>query len=201
MGSFRARKVIAIFALLLCSIHARAADTVTLYLGWLPQGSQGGIFVADVQGYYTAENLDVKIVRGYGLLRTVNEIDQGVFEFGVGDATAVLLNRSDGGKTRLIGILGGNPAGLCWIEGRHQITQPSDLQGKTLGLAAGSAGRAMLPVWLKRNGVNPDAIKQLQVEPGVINAALMQGKIDLAECWKGADFAVMEGLARKDGLK
>jgi NitT/TauT family transport system substrate-binding protein len=107
-------------------------------LGWLPQG-QAGIFLADAQGYYAAENLDVKIVRDYGLLRTVNEIDQGAFEFGIGDTTAVLLNRSDSGKTRLIGMLGQNPAGVCWIEHRHQITQPSDLKGRTLGLAAGSA--------------------------------------------------------------
>src|SRR5262249_4145700 len=152
--------------------------------------------------YYSAENLDVKIVRGYGFLRTANEIDQGLFEFGVGDATAVLLNRSNGGKTRLVGILSNmNPAGLCWIEGRHQIKEPSDLKGLLVGGGAAAPVQVVLPVWLKRNGVNPADVKLLQLEPGVLNPSLVQGKIDLAECWKGADFAVLEGIARKDGLK
>ena len=198
--SWKAILLVAIASLI--AGHARAADAITFNLGWLPQGSQAGIYLAASRGYYAAENLDFKIVRGYGFLRTANEIDQGLFEFGMGDATAVLLNRSNGGKTRLIGtITNKNPAGLCWIEGRRQIHDPSDLKGLSVGGGAAAPLQVVLPVWLKRNGINPADVKLLQLEPGVLNASLVQGKIDLAECWKGSDFAVLEGIARKDGLK
>ena len=82
-------------------------------MAWLPQGSQAGIIVAIDLGYYEDVGLDVEVVRGFGGIRTVNEIDQGMFEFGYGGPLAVLLNRAHGGRTRMIGSINSRwPAGL-----------------------------------------------------------------------------------------
>ena len=89
---------------------------VVFNLSWLPQGSTSGVMVAIDKGYTTAEGLDVSAVRGYGGLRTVNEIDQGMFEFGYGNPDGVILNRSKGGKTHMVGAINAtNPGGICFV--------------------------------------------------------------------------------------
>jgi len=83
------RKCIASTLLASCCVApALAMDKVKFNLAWLPQGSTGGILVAIAKGFYAEAGLDVSAVRGYGGQRTVNEIDQGLFEFGYGDRSA-----------------------------------------------------------------------------------------------------------------
>ena len=48
----------------------------------------------------------MEAVRGFGGIRTVNEIDQGMFDFGYGDPLAVMLNHTRGGSTRMVLVLG-----------------------------------------------------------------------------------------------
>ena len=121
------RVILSFTAVLCCCPTANASDAVTYNLGWLPQGSQSGIFMAMAKGFYAAENLDVTVVRGYGTIRTTNEVDQGMFDFGYGHPLGVILNRDKGGKTRMVATINDrNPAGLCWVKGRHKIQQPSD---------------------------------------------------------------------------
>jgi NitT/TauT family transport system substrate-binding protein len=192
--------IVPITASLSFSSPASATDTVTYNLGWLPQGSQSGIFMSMAKGYYAAENLEVKVVRGYGTIRTTNEVDQGMFDFGYGHPLGVILNRDKGGKTQMVGTINdGNPAGLCWIKGKHKIQQPSDLKGLTAGGAGGAPVHVILPIWLKRNGLAPTDVKLLQMDPGVIEASVVQGRIDLAECWKGSGMAILQTVAKKEG--
>src|SRR4051794_10757065 len=61
---------------------AQAKQKIVFNMSWLPQGSTSGVIVAIDKGYYASQGLDVTAVRGYGGLRTVNEIDQGLFAFG-----------------------------------------------------------------------------------------------------------------------
>ena len=176
-------------------------EKVTFNMAWLPQGSMAGIIVAIDKGYYREAGLDVEPIRGFGGLRTVNELDQGMFEFGYGDPLAVILNRARGGKTRLIGSINNRwPAGLCYVKERHTIRQPSDLQGLTIGGGQNSAVQVIVPEWLEINGVDPDTVTMLQLQPSVIASSLVEGKIDAGECWKGNSLPVFNRIARDAGL-
>lgn len=180
---------------------AHAADSVRFNLGWLPQGSTGGVDVALAKGYYKAAGIDVAVFRGYGGQRTVNEIDQGQFEFGYGDPVSVVLNRARGGKTVMVGAINTRwPGALCYIK-RPDLTIRSlkDLSGMTLGGGGASAVQNIVPMWLKQNGLPPDAIKMLRFDPAVINTALLDRRIDLSECWEGASLPVQQALAQRSG--
>jgi NitT/TauT family transport system substrate-binding protein len=195
----------AIWAMLLICAAARpagAVDSISFNLSWLPQGSQSGVFVAAAKGYYAEANLEVEVVRGYGSVRTTNEIDQGQFTFGFGHSLGVLLNRNNGGAARMVAMMEAyNPAGICWIEGRHTVHRPADLKGLAMGAGSGSPVPLVLPVWLTRNGLQRDDVKLIQMQAGVIDTSLVQGKIDLGECWKGSNLPVLKALAARDGLK
>jgi NitT/TauT family transport system substrate-binding protein len=188
-------------AVALAAEPASAAERVTYNMAWLPQGSQAGVVVALEQGLYAAAGLDVVVTRGYGGVRTVNEIDQDLFDFGFGDPLAVLLNRSHGGASRLIGAVNHHYAGgLCFVAERHRLQSPRDLVGLVVGGGGGSPVQTLLPVWLTANRVDPGAVHLLRMDPAVVDASLLQGQIDAAECWRGSNKAVIEQLARRAGL-
>ncbi|MDH4065871.1 MAG: ABC transporter substrate-binding protein, partial [Acidobacteriota bacterium] len=178
-----------------------AADSIRVNLAWLPQGSTGGILVALAKGYYAEAGLDVSVVRGYGGQRTVNEVDQGLFDFAYGDPVSVVLNRSQGGHTKMVAAINTVwPAALCYVDrpDRHFSTV-ADLEGLTLGGGIGSPLHNIVPAWLEANGLPETHIKLLRLDPAVINASLLQGRIDLAECWEGANRPLLERMAHEEG--
>ncbi len=182
---------------------AHAADAVRVNLAWLPQGSTGGILLAQAKGYYKEAGLDVTVMRGYGGQRTVNEVDAGLFEFGYGDPVSVALNRAHGGHTVMVGAVNTRwPGAMCYVERPgFKVTSLKDLAGMTLGGGGASAVQNIVPAWLKQNGMAPDAIKLVRLDPAVINTALLQKRIDLSECWEGASLPVQQAFAQRAGQK
>lgn len=180
---------------------AQAADTVRVNLGWLPQGSTGGILLAQAKGYYRDAGLDVSVMRGYGGQRTVNEVDEGLFEFGYGDPVSVTLNRAQGGHAVLVGAVNTRwPGAICYLQRPgFKVATPKDLAGLTLGGGGASAVQNIVPAWLKQNGMAPGAIKLVRLDPAVINTALLQKRIDLSECWEGASLPVQATIAQRAG--
>ncbi|WP_084170148.1 ABC transporter substrate-binding protein [Paraburkholderia ferrariae] len=174
---------------------------VRVNLAWLPQGSTGGILLALSKGYYREAGLDVSVMRGYGGQRTVNEIDEGLFEFGYGDPVSVMLNRAHGGHVVLVGAVNTRwPGAICYLERPgFKVNSLKDLAGLTLGGGNASAVQNIVPEWLKQNGMAPDAIKLVRLDPAVINTALLQKRIDLSECWEGASLPVQAAFAQRAG--
>lgn len=81
LASF-SRGILCCTVMALAGAPALALEKVTYNMAWLPQGSSIGVIVAQEQGLFAKEGLDVNIVRGYGGNRTANELDQGQYEFG-----------------------------------------------------------------------------------------------------------------------
>lgn len=179
----------------------RDLRTVRFNMAWLPQGSMAGIFVAMDKGYFAEAGLKVEPMRGFGGIRTVNELDQGMFEFAYADPLSVALNRAKGGKTKMIGGINMRlPAGACYVKERHTIAKPGDLVGLRFGAGQSSAIQALLPVWLKNNGVDPTRVERIQLDPAIVVSALLEGKIDAAECWLGNSMALFDKAAKAKGV-
>lgn len=170
-------------------------------MAWLPQGSMAGVFLAMDRGYYAAEGLQVEPVRGFGGIRTVNELDQGMFDIAYGDPLSVVLNRSNGGRTQMVGGLNmAFPGGACFVKERHDIRTPGDLAGKTFGAGQNSPIQALLPIWLEQNGVDAAKVRSLRLDPAVVVTSLVEGKVDAAECWMGNSMALFEKAAKAAGV-
>jgi NitT/TauT family transport system substrate-binding protein len=182
--------------------NAQEKYKTTFNLSWLPQGSVAGFIVAIDKGYYAAEGLDVNAVRGFGGLRTINEIDQGLFEFGYGNPDGVILNRTKGGKTKLVGGVNAiNPGGICFVEGRINPKTVADLKGLTMGAGAGTPTVATFPALLKLNNLPVDHVKIVQMQGSVIYSALVDNTINIYECWLGSGKPILDHQAAKQGLK
>ena len=197
----KTRSILAAAALAALAGTAQAQEKLTYNMAWLPQGSAIGPIVAVAQGYYKDAGLDVTLVRGYGGMRTANELDQGQFEVGYVDPITLSINRSNGGRIRMIGAINTQwPAGICFDTKRHAVKSPADMKGLTLGGGSASPVHSVVPVWLEANGLPKDAIRLLRMDPAVVDASLVEGKIDLAECWRGSNRPVLLKQAAAAGV-
>jgi NitT/TauT family transport system substrate-binding protein len=170
-------------------------------MSWLPQGSQAGVFVAIEKGYYADAGLKVDPMRGFGGIRTVNELDQGMFEFAYADPLSVILSRVNGGSATMIGGINMEyPAGACFIAERHSVEKPADMSGLTFGAGQSSSIQALLPVLLEQNGVPASSVEMIQLDPSVVVSSLIEGRVDVAECWLGNSMALFQKKAIEAGL-
>ena len=196
-----ARSIIALAGALAASA-ALAQEKVTYNMAWLPQGSSIGVIIAQDKGYFRELGLDTNIVRGYGGNRTANELDQGQFEFGYVDPISLILNRSNGGKIRMVGAINTRwPAGVCYVTKRNQPKSIDDLKGLSLGGGSGSPVHNVVPAWLEMNGKPRDFIKLVRLDPAVVDASFMEGKTDLAECWQASNRPVLAKMANAAGVQ
>jgi NitT/TauT family transport system substrate-binding protein len=62
------------------------------------------------------------------------------------------------------------------------ITSISQLRGKTLGLHPGSAVRAFARTVLEKSGVQSNEVKSLELEPAIMQSALIAGRVDALYC-------------------
>ena len=181
--------------------HSGELKKIRYNMSWLPQGSQAGLFVAMDKGYFADAGLRVEPMRGFGGMRTVNELDQGMFDFAYADPLSVALNRSKGGKVRMVGGINmALPAGACFIKERHTVAKPADLAGLRFGAGQSSAIQALLPVWLENNGVDPARVARIQLDPAIVVSSLIEGRIDAAECWLGNSMALFDKAAKVKGV-
>ncbi len=184
-----------------CGKDSREAEKVTFNMSWLPQGSMAGVILAIDKGFYAEEGLVVEAVRGFGGIRTANELDQGMFQFGYADPLAVILNRANGGTARMIGAISDRwPAGLCFIKERHKVESPADLAGMVVGGGQNSPMQVLVPAWLDKNGVDKGKVTLMQLDPAVVVASLVEGKIDAGECWLGNSLPLFRRRAEEAGL-
>src|SRR5579862_9126483 len=87
-GSMKALGVSGVVAALVCAASlyaapARAADSVTLQLDWVPSGIAAGWYYGVTQKCFSNQNIDVTIKRGYGAGDAITKVATGVSEFGV----------------------------------------------------------------------------------------------------------------------
>jgi NitT/TauT family transport system substrate-binding protein len=174
------------------SAAAHAQEKLTYNMSWLPQGSSIGVAVAADQGWFKSDGLDVSMIRGYGGNRTANELDQGQFEIGYVDPISLVLNRSNGGNIRLIGAINTQwPAGICFAPARHAVKSLDDLRGLSMGGGSASPVHNVVPAWLELNGKPRDYIRMLRLDPAVIDSSFVEGKVDLAECWRASNLPLV----------
>ena len=187
---------------ILAASAAAAQEKVTFNMSWLPQGSVIGPIVAVDKGYYKDAGLEVTLMRGYGGNRTANELDQGQFQFGYVDPVSLILNRSNGGNIRLVGAINTRwPGGICFLEQKVKDRSLDSLKGLQMGGGSASPVHNVVPAWLEMNGKPRDHVRLLRMDPAVVDASLIEGKTDLAECWRGSNRAVLRKQAASAGVK
>lgn len=149
----------------------------TLILDFLPNGVHAGIYRAAAQGYYEANNLNLEIIQPTSTADTLRLIDAGQADFGIADGIDLANQISEGRSARAIGAVVQVPlGGLITLE-ESGITDPAQLEGKTVGVTGVPSDNAIYETIISSAGGDPTKAEVVTIGfNGVQN--LETGKVD-----------------------
>ncbi len=157
---------------------SEANEKITLGLDWQIFGRHAGFVVAQERGFYKAEGLDVEVIRGYGAADAVKRIAAGTITVGTGDTGALVISRSQGIKVKAVGMVYGKAPYVLWIRKDVGVKTPKDLEGKTIGSAAGSVVRLLFPAFAKLAGVDASKVNWATIDAPSHFPMLFSKKVD-----------------------
>lgn len=178
-----------------CTSPAPEPDHVSVRLKWLHQTQFAGIYVAEKEGYYAAENLAVTI-EPIDLDRqvTTEYVLAGEDDIAIGSGEEMIIARNNGQHVRAVAVIFRlNP--LVYIAPAEAgVHTPADLVGKTVALSPGQ-GTYLYEAMMSNAGVDRSQVNEIDMTAW-----------DVYECWKTADVCAhyaTNGLARAryDGVE
>ena len=188
--------VAAVTALLLlaaaCADEPRELDLVRLQLDWTPNTNHTGIYVAQAQGWYEEEGIEIEILPYSGVTGEVL-IDQGVADVAFSFPTYVPYFRASGiDVVSIAAVLQSNPTEIA-VLADGEIRRPRDLDGGTYG-GFGSPAEQLQWEWvIKADGGEGD------IEGVILDTlayeALYAGRVQAVESfvtWEGIEAAQRE---------
>jgi NitT/TauT family transport system substrate-binding protein len=175
-------------------------EHVVFSLDWIPFGRHAGYYVALYNGFYDEEGLSVDIRRGFGSYDSLMKVDAGAADFGFGDYGSLVKARAEGAKVVAIGVIYGTAAHTVFTVEDRGITEPKDLEGKTIGGPVWDANRIVFPAFCAANDVDIDKVNIVTLDPAAKIPSMLEGTIDAT--WEYIMHTpTVEKMAAERGLK
>lgn len=154
--------------------------TVRLLLDWKANATHAGNFVAAERGFDTEEGVSLEIESGSGGTTTAEQVGLEKYELGLTSAASVLQTRNGGVPLRSYAAAQQGPNSVVYTVAEEfggQLSQPSDLEGKTIAAASASSNLELLKAMLDDAGVL-DSVEFLSVGWGGLTSSLLSGNAD-----------------------
>lgn len=163
---------------------AAAAEQVTFMLDWLPAGDKAAVYLGVDKRLFEAQGIKVTIQSGRGSSDVVTKLATGSADMGTGGLAALLQAKAaDAVPVKAVMSIYTLQPDAIFTTKDTGIDSLKDLEGKTVATATFSSSNVSWPLLLKANGVNPDAIKLLKVDPGALAPMLATGKVAATINW------------------
>ena len=159
------------------------SDTSTrlrIGLDFTVSGYHAPWFVAQEEGFFLDEGLDVVISRGFGSGETVRQLAAGAFDVGFANPAPIIIAISEGQPLRIVMSYFVNEMCSLYSYAEHgNVRSLSDLQGKTWGDLAGNVCGILREPLTQAAGVDLSSITLLNMAVAARIPALVQGSIDV----------------------
>ena len=157
------------------------ADSVTVKLCWEHSVQFLGFYVAENQGYYADENLDVTVeplTETFEMDDTPEMVASGEFDFAAGGST-LLFNHQDLPLTIVAAVYQFSPAAL-FARVESGIQTPADLAGHSVAVKS-EGWETLVDELLALSGLSSDQITK--VEAGFDMTPFYEGEVDVWAGW------------------
>jgi NitT/TauT family transport system substrate-binding protein len=153
-------------------------DEVTLQLFWYHQAEFAGFYVADQQGYYAEEGLEVTLLPrpGPGTDISAPLID-GTAEFGVNTGAGLVAARSQGLPITAIATIHRRYPLVFMTLAGSGITRPHDFPGHTVRTLAPGGSAVAFRAMMTRLGLDPDSVQAIDI--GYDLSPFLAGEVDI----------------------
>jgi len=158
---------------------ARANESITLVLNWVPTADHSPYYYALQQGWYAKAGIDLAIETGKGSGVTAQRVGAGTAAIGIADLATALVAKSKGADiVAVMNVYANSPQGFYWLKSSG-IAGPKDFPGHKLGNPPGDAARVMWPAFAKAVGIDPESVTWVNISPQAKIPALKSHAVDV----------------------
>ncbi len=167
-------------AMLPAGAPAQAQTKLKMVLNWKYQGPQGWFFLAEDRGYFKAAGLDMVLDQGSGSGAPIPLVASGTYDVGFGDINALieLAARKPEEAPIAVYVMYNRPPFTIAVRADSPIRTPKDLEGKTIGGAAGDGALKLFPVFCRIARIDCSKVNVTNMQPNLREQMLMQGQVD-----------------------
>ena len=170
------KKLIAAIALL-AAAPAWAEDKMTVLLDWFINPDHGPIIVAQENGYFAEQGLEVEIVPPADPSAPPRLVAAGQADLAVSYQPQLHLQIHEGLPLKRVGTLVATPLNCLLVLEDGPITSPADLKGKKIGFSVAGVEEAVLGAVLGKYDVALDDVELINVNFS-LSPSLMTGQVD-----------------------
>ncbi|MDX5361779.1 MAG: ABC transporter substrate-binding protein [Alphaproteobacteria bacterium] len=161
------------------SAQAAEKTEIDFVLNWIAGGDHAPYYYAQQEGWYEKAGIDLNIEQGKGSAAAAQRTGIGQTDIGLADMGTALVARGKGANlVAVMNVYANSPYGMYWLKSSG-IKGIQDFPGHKIGNPPSDAARAMWPALAKKNGLDPDSVTWVNVQPNAKLAALKAKSIDI----------------------
>lgn len=168
---------------------------VRLTLDWKFEGPSGLFLVAQQQGWFAAEGLDVTIDPGNGSAGAVNRLASGAYDIGIADLNALIDfdAKNPAQAMKAVYVVYNRPPYAIIALKKSGITKPADLAGRKLGAPGFDGARKTWPAFAEHAKLAKDGVSWITMDAAQREQMLLSGQVDAIS---GFSFTTVLNLER-----
>jgi len=172
-------RILLLWALVGLSLASAHAAPLTLATPNLPSFSTA--VVAEAEGYFAAEGLDLKIIRCANSTRCYKHLQDGEAQYATMADTAIMLAALAGGHFEILTTLSTSSRTNRFVaRGDRGIRTAADLKGKRIGVIQGATSHYLGDTVLLFSGITKAQVTSVPLEASAAADALIRGDVDAA---------------------
>jgi len=181
---------------MLLSGSAMAQTAIKFSLDFKFEGPSAPFLVAIDKGYFKAEGLDVTIDSAAGSLEPINRVASGTYDMGFGDINSLIKFRDANPNNPIKAVfMVYNKSAFSVVSRKSRgVTNPKDLEGKTLGAPAADGAYAQWKIFVQANGIDAAKVKIENVGFPVREPMLQNGQVDAITGFSFSSFINLKSL-------
>ncbi|WP_420585579.1 ABC transporter substrate-binding protein [Ruegeria sp.] len=170
------KKLITAIALV-AAVPAWAEDKMTVLLDWFVNPDHGPIIVAQENGYFADEGLEVEIVPPADPSAPPRLVAAGQADLAVSYQPQLHLQIHEGLLLKRVGTLVATPLNCLLVLEDGPIKSLADLRGKKIGFSVAGVEEAILTTLLGQHDIGLDEIEMINVNFS-LGPSVMSGQVD-----------------------
>ncbi len=156
-----------------------APRPVTFMLDFVASGFHGLFYYGVDHGTYSQNGLQVSIMPGAGSSSAIAAVSTGQVDFAFVDVGTLALARVTSNVTNVRDVATVyQVTPFAIIYNKAKISSLSDLDGKTMGVQAGSGALKLFQILCRENGLNYSSISQVTASPSTYVNLVALGQVD-----------------------
>ncbi|VTU45632.1 ABC transporter substrate-binding protein [Variovorax sp. PBL-E5] len=180
------------------SATALAAEQVNVRFSWKLKGEYAALYVAKEKAYFAREGLEVRLGEGAGAPAALGGLLQGQEDLVLLPGVFALTAISKGMPIKIVALYHPRTpvALISWPE--KPVRVPKDLEGKSIATSIGETGTTYLDSFCKKNRIDCDKVKRVQVNAQTRVTQFIQHQVDVVSVYQTNDLPIIE---EKEGTK